>query len=388
MDQLKSESSNDQTEGLKQTQPIDSVADSDSPVDSPKDSPKDSPTGYATIGKRITNFTTNLLATSVITMVALVAGSHFVSSLRPLTQATDDSISTELTNAWPVLESCALQFGESNIELQRDSLIGNREEVLGFLQSKCRDVLEQNLVPTGEPLDNEASLVSELLKSNSVQPVQESPGQWRIFQIEKPELNSPLPLVIGIRDDAPLPSNGDEGELEAKPKTGSRLAVWGLALPGGPLKSDTTDTTGDTLKTGTNDQSPDIEADIQWTSFVGSSVAKDELHELKTDLIPATARRTLAIAGPNGDTLIGFNGEEITSTKSFFDELAAEHSWEATQAWQQSGDSWSVRFKLPPDSPAQGIQVQLNVNHNQDTDAQTVRGILTVQSSKRAIETQ
>ena len=88
MDQLKSESSNDQTEGLQQTQPIDSVADSDSPADSPKDSP----TGYATIGKRITNFTTNLLATSVITMVALVAGSHFVSSLRPLTQATDDSI--------------------------------------------------------------------------------------------------------------------------------------------------------------------------------------------------------------------------------------------------------------------------------------------------------
>ena len=211
MDQLKSESSNDQTEGLQQTQPIDYVSDSDSPVDSPK-----APTGYATIGKRITNFTTNLLATSVITMVALVAGSHFVSSLRPLTQATDDSISTELTNAWPVLESCALQFGESNIELQRDSLIGNREEVLGFLQSKCRDVLEQNLVPTGEPLDNEASLVSELLKSNSVQPVQESPGQWRIFQIEKPELNSPLPLDIRIRDDGPLPSNEDDGELEAE----------------------------------------------------------------------------------------------------------------------------------------------------------------------------
>ena len=360
MNQLKSDSENSATDVSQETLGNDSA------------------TGYAETGKQITKWTTNLLATAGVVMIALVAGSHLVSSFGTLTTEADDPpFTTELTNAWPALESCALQFGDSNIELQRDSLRGNREEVIGFLQAKCREVLKQSDESVGELKAKESKLVNDLLKSPAVRSVEQSPGEWRILLIEKDEIQSPLPMVIGIRDNVKNQSTADSSGDD---NSASRLAVWGVALPSGPLTNDITDTTGDTGKTGTSDQSPDIEADSQWTSFVGNTVAADEMHQLKTNLIPATARRTLAIAGPNGGTLIGFNGGEITSTKRFFDELAAGQSWKTTQAWRQSGDSWSARFKLPPDSPAQGIQVQINVNHNEVTNEQTVRGILTVQS--------
>lgn len=335
----------------------------------------DSTTGYAATGKRITNWTTNLLATAVVIMIALVAGSHLVSTFGSLTRETEDlPFADELTNTWPALESCALQFGDSNIELQRDAFKGNREEVIDFLQAKCQNVLMHSIAPADEIGEQESKLLNELLKSNSLQSVQQSPGEWRIFHVDKSPAESPLPLVVGIRDNVPSQSHNDTSEDASQ--TCSRLAVWGMALPDGSSQNDTTTATGDNDQTPHDRRSPSVETNGQWTSFVGRIVDDNELSQLKNNLIPDTARRTLAITGPNGSTLIGFSGGKPNPTKQFFDQLASDHSWNTTQAWRQTGDSWSARYELPLDSPVLGIQVQLHVNHNQIESAQTVRGML------------
>ena len=329
---------------------------------------QDSPSGYAKTGKLITAWTSNLLATAVVIMIALVAGKHLVSSFGTFTQESNDSpLSAELVDAWPTLESCALQFGNSNLELQRDSLTGSREQVVDFLRSKCREILEQKNLAVVEQGREESKLINELLTTGSVEPVEQNPGHWRIFEIENAEVNSPLPLVIGIHDNG----SGETGS------TDSRLAVWGMALPSSPEK-DKLDELNDPQKPEDDGQLGPIGIE-NWTSFVGRTAAPTTLNQLKNDLIPETSQRTLSIAGVNGGSLIGFKGGELDQTTDFFDRLASNRSWKTTQPWQKSAGSVSARYELPKESPAQAVQVQLYDNQSQESPAQMLRGMLVVQ---------
>ncbi len=354
---------------------------------SPEIMTPDSPTGFAITGKKITNWTSNLIASAMVAIIALVAGSHLVSSLSPLSSQPDElPIEAELNEAWPVLESCALQFGNSNVELQRDTINGTRGEVIEFLQAKCREVLQQDNAGLEAMRENEAQLATQFLETQSMEPVEQHAGHWRIFHVENPKISSPLPMVIGVRDNGTKDSLSSNSENKTKNKTkkepASRLAVWGLALPQAASPDGTNDTTDDTIKTPPQDDPDAVPVSGTWTSFVGRSAVADELNQLKDDLIPVQAQRTLAIAGGNGDSLIGFSGGKIADTTRFFDGLASKRSWKTAQPWHQSADSWTTSYELPKDSPARGIQVQLSLNHNQGSHKKSLRGILIIRAQK------
>ena len=333
---------------------------------------QDSPTGYARTGKLITAWTSNLLATAVVIIIALVAGKHLVSSFGTLTQEANDSpLSSELVQAWPTLESCALQFGNSNLELQRDSLSGSRDQVVGFLRAKCRAILEKGDLVVGEQGSEESKLINELLEKQTLKPVEQNSGRWRIFEIENAKVNSPLPLVIGILDN---------GSIEATSKK-SRLAVWGLALRSSPENDKGKNkVVKDNDPQGSTDdiEHPRIETE-NWTSFVGRAAVPTALNQLKNDLIPDDSQRTVSIAGVDGGSLIGFKGGDLDQTTAFFDRLASNRSWKTTQRWRKSAGSVSARYELPKESPAQAVQVQLYDNPGQSSPAQMLRGMLVLQ---------
>jgi len=210
---------------------------------------------------------------------------------------------------------------------------------------------------------------SRMIQSSSeLEPLEEAEGQWRILSVNQTAAETQTPLVLGIKDDCP----GADSEPT------SRMVVWGLALSMGPEKP--TDANQlDQVEQSDNPSKSDNDADPnkihRWTTFVGTTISEEERAQLKSNLLPADVRRTMTISNENRGSLIGFAGGQANEAREFYDRLAAEQEWIVQTTWQQRGDSWSATYKVPQETPIQGIQVQMVVNHNK-----VVRGMVMVQS--------
>jgi len=350
---------------------------------------RDSQNGYSNVGRNITTWTSNLLATAVVIIIALAVGTQLVSSFRP-DEASPESEIGKLANAWPALESCALEFGDSPVQLHRESIIGDRKQAVEALVNRCRLALEQKALPLNSEASNDPigqtqnsdsnnqsqnDLVAKIVNSTVAPPIEEKKGEWRIFHVETTDSHQHLPLVVGVRDN--LDSKSDRRNSDSR-KTQTQMVVWGLAMPvNSKIKSDTTTTTAEPTESKANSKSKNASTSddsiAQWTTFVARRVPDGAAERQKAKLIPEGAKRTLAIAEPNGGSLIGFQCANVQSAIDYYNQLATSSSWKTTQPWRQKADSWSAQFKLPSESEIQGIQVQLSVNHNEK-----VRGMLLV----------
>lgn len=328
--------------------------------------------GYSNVAKKITAWTSNLLATAVVIMIALAVGSQLVSSYRP-DESASGSLNSEIVSAWPELESCALEFGDSSLQLQRETMRGSSSDALTSLQTQCRSALENGTVVSSEPGQREMNLLANVVNAEDAQPIEVSPGKWRIFRVSSGKDDElEFPMVVGVRDDV---------EVVDEVSANTRVAVWGLAMPrftSEPDASDaTTETNSKTATKGTSNEKGASKAVVEaheWTTFVAVPAPESEANIFKSNLIPKRFKRTLAIANPNGGSLIGFAGDSRLEAIRFYDSKALSEGWEVSSAWKQNQDTWSARFKLPEESPFEGIQVQLHVNHNEK-----VRGMLLVQ---------
>ena len=97
---------------------------------------------FASLGKTVTGWTSNLLATALVVLIALTFGSQLVTLWEPL---DSNSVSTEsvINQSWPRLQACSLEFGDLPVQLTREAFSGVESEVLLFLQSRCRAALER-----------------------------------------------------------------------------------------------------------------------------------------------------------------------------------------------------------------------------------------------------
>ncbi len=300
---------------------------------------------YADLGRRIVAWTSNLLATAVVMVIALVAGTQLVSYWVP-EESTAETSGFELADAWPVFDACSLEFGAAPFELVREHATGGEDVVIRMLQDRCRRVLENNTLPARAIGPQEQKLIET---STQLTPIEQQSGKWRIFRsqkfpgegdLEAQELSSQLPLVLGIRDDCP--------DQSAESGMTSRLVVWGIALAGD---------------------------DETWTTYVGNAATKSNSAHRQQNWIPRFSKRTLAISDQKGGALVGFVGGDVTEAIGFYNDLANQNGWTLASPWQESNEGWLARFTAGPDSSFAGIQVQLHVNHNQ-----AMQGILLVQS--------
>jgi len=132
------------------------------------------------------------------------------------------------------------------------------------------------------------------------------------------------------------------------------MVVWGIALPN---------------------------ADENWTTFV--SFADSSAAGGTSDLdfpIPDVSRKTLSMAGQDGNQLIGFSGGQINEAIAFYKQWASENNW-TEKSTRNTNQHWHQEY-LPPESKtgiqAGGIQVQLMVD-SQDN----LRGLLVVQANTK-----
>ncbi len=335
--------------------------------------------GYASVGTKITNWTSNFLATAVVLIIALTVGTQLISSFRWEDEGgLSRTANTELIQAWPVLESCALEFGDLPFQLERESARCDRERVVALLQDKCRQALEQDAIPVGPMTTKETAAIQSLIQKSHTVPIEERKGKWRIFHIETTDGQLNIPLVVGVRDNVDL-KNGTPNESDMM-GLNSRLVVWGLGMPSeSGLASETIPTTDIQSKNSSAEADSDRVVH-NWTTFVARSAPESPAHTGRRKLVPLNFDRTLAIANENGTSMIGFKGPEANQAISFYNQLAVSENWEVAVPWCQTSGHWSAQFKPPRESPLQGIQVQLHVKHN------AVSGLLFVQSRKPRVD--
>lgn len=294
-----------------------------------------------TPASRIIGFTNNLIATSVVIVIALAVGSQLISLWgRP---DTPNNETPGTIRTWSAIENCAIEFGDHPYSVSRRSFQGSRDQVIQVLTENCKKILETAPVPIGATGDAEAQMIAD---AESLIPVAMVSGKWRIFQVENPQRES-LPMVIGLRDNCEPTSDSSS----------TRLVTWAFAIPAGEL---------------------------DWTTLVcrtstGASVRR--LEELQL-LIPNGSQRTLGINGDQGGKLIAFTGGKPESVKRFFEQLAERKNW-TLMDWRETSSSWQTKL-YPNDSDGfSEVQIQLSV----DTD-QILRGLLVIEPHRKRKNTQ
>ncbi len=336
----------------------------------------------ASIGDRITGWTSNLIATALVIIIALVGGRHLVSSFQPASALAAQASQPTLVEAWPELEFCSLQFGDSTVTIDYSKFEGDREKAYQYLQSKCAVVLKKESGglsaldgSIGSIGPNESRMLEQC---KDLKPILEEPGQWRIFRVgdlgaeksfdkRNASLSAQslkalgLPMVIGIRDDCPG-------------KTPSRLTTWGMALPMAPKPMAQTDESNPTTKENKSEEKAAPLAPTSWKAYVSSSIESSFLSaDASDEFMPPRAERTVAIQSPESVSITGFSGGNCDDVIAFFNHLQIEKSWEISKPWSRAGDTWSVGFHVPRVNRLayQSVRVQLQTQPGQE-----LRGIL------------
>ncbi len=285
------------------------------------------------LAKRITNWTNNFLATSVVIVVALACGTQLV-SLWAETDTMENSQPPVVLAAWPTMESCALEFGSRPYQLSRANISGDRSETIRFLIDRCKRAMDRTPNPVGGIGTAESKMIAS---SASLKPIESKPGKWRLFQVDDPSGES-LPMVIGIRDDCPGTAT-------------SRMVVWGIGM---------------------------VEGKGKWTVYVCEATQKTESMAGEKSFfdIPPGTKRTLSISDHNGGGLIGFKGGIEKDVKQYFGRQAKSNDWAKIQDWKNIRTSDHAIFEETGRHTRQ-INIQLTLDSNQQ-----LRGLIMIQPTR------
>ncbi len=281
---------------------------------------------------RMVGFTNNLLATSVVIVVALAVGNQLIALWGRPSQNTNNSAT--LVSGWPEFENCAIEFGNRPYTMTRRCIRGDREHAVRSLTKSCQQILQTSPAPSDTMGDAEARMIDG---AENLTPMACENGKWRLFQVKNPQ-NDNLPMVIGLRDDCE----------QSRYHEASRMVTWGIATPTG---------------------------ESSWTLFVcRSSDNHNPIHKNPknhAELVPHGSRKSLGISGEHGSQLVGFTGGEPTAIKQFYQQLAQKKMWKFN--WEQTTSGWQC--KLTPDpNESFGVQIQLTLDANQ-----LLRGLVIVQ---------
>jgi len=334
-------------------------------------------------GKRIVGWTNNLIATSIVLVMALVAGRQLVAlwiddrvagqiddKINKLTDQARPALTTG--SNWPDFSSVQLEFGDSPFRLQREIVSGTVPAQQQLL-NRCQALVQISANVNSNPGPAELQLIEDL---NGRTPEIERQGRWRLFRSGKGDMNSAtpgeseakslveafaLPGVIGVRDDC-------QG---AHP---SRLVLFGMTMPA-------------------REQNRDALFIFQ---------ASDEPPNLLP--IPPGCQRTMTISTADGlGQWTVFRGGTMATVKNFVNRWAELHGLSSAGDWKREGTTINRVFdrtinradgktwdRLSGQSPYCRISVQLFMDENEET-----RGLImgeasagTIQSDNRESNTQ
>ena len=301
-----------------------------------------------------------IISTGIVIFLAAYIGVQLISAYR-LDKYQDPPTVAEVLDAWPTLQSCSLEFGDSPFRLQRETAFGSESDVMEHLSIACKDALQRGADPVKPVGEAEAKMIESLQNEVPFLSSDDSEASgsgdrkknlWRIFHVARIPGTGQFPQVVGIRDDCDVgpPPEFEQDESQTDQQwPAQRLVVWGIAIPNG---------------------------DEKWTTYIGRASLNASQFGIATSLIPSDAKRTLAISDKQRASVIGFSGSTPESAKSFYDELSDKLGWKLVSQWQHHANNWTAKYTSDTDSSVAGIQVQLHVNHNQP-----MRGLVTLTPS-------
>jgi hypothetical protein len=294
----------------------------------PDDPRQSEPPGFAALAKRISAWTSRIL----LTLLVLVAGLGF--GRQVLTWWAADR---QPENAAAVLpydplgdptQLHTLQFGDSSWSLRRRSIIGDKQRAAEQLRAACREVLASRkprpaVAPgvgatTGRgfmkaPDASERDFLAFLSTST---PVDQKPGQWRLY-----ELREGFPMSVGVARPSAAPAESAEPRVNLA-QMGYRVVIWGVAIPSG--------TDGWTLCT-----------------FQSESPSADGAAGLADVPLPPQGRKMLSTRAAGGG-IVTFSGPNRPAEwKKFYSDWFASRKWRPVTNWQPMGSAWYAKFAAP-----------------------------------------
>ena len=273
------------------------------------------------LARRISRWTTNLLLTAMLLVIALGFGRQVLhwwhdDTTPRATAGKDRSISSS-----GAADAEALSFGDQNWSIQRKEFSGPPGAVPAELVKFCRETIA-DAPPRGDtPNAAEEDVLNRLVAEK---PVAEEAGKWRLYQ-----WSGGVPIVIGTRS---VPQSAAGTSLA---KTPYRVVIWSVAAPA---------------------------ASGAWTLYVfqaGGAGSGTSQGMVQLPLPPGGHR--LASIGAAGNSITAFAADDGLDApiRQFYDRWFAEHGWTAVSGWRQSATGWQARFELSDGSAATGVDVRL-----------------------------
>ncbi|MCY2993264.1 MAG: hypothetical protein NTY19_36095 [Planctomycetota bacterium] len=372
----------------------------------PDSSQPNKPSGLAAIARRVAVWTSNLLVTGIVLVAVLTFGRQFTSWWT--SPSGVDNLRLGQGIAMPILgQEQALQIldvGDGPLALGRRTVTGNRAAVLMALRQACRAAATAGPRTARVPGPREVSM---LRRTAELPPVEQAPGQWKLYQLE-----GPLPMVVVVQDGCgPTATDGSraaaagaagheagstaelpQGETSSRllvAEPGPRVLSWGLAFP---LESETLTWTLFTCTPGEPAEAAGLgrqtgAGTARDSSPAGSSrpaiPAVDALVPQPPEQAatgpssnwfawptPPGGRRLLALQAEGGGGLASFAGAaRRRDWLDFFDAWFEQQGWSASPSWQSSGGLWQRRFE----HASQQLVAQITVE-----DGGQLRALMTV----------
>ncbi|MBT6495953.1 MAG: hypothetical protein HOL01_15510 [Planctomycetaceae bacterium] len=287
----------------------------------------DHPSGFAALSHRIRSRTTDLMAVAIVVVGGIGIGTQFSQwwtndHIEPNPSLTAESYVSWGNDDTPV----TLEFGNQPIQLQRQTIRGNRNVALAKLVEIGANVAENTTSPVTDIQPAEQKLLGLLQRQT---PVREQPGVWRVYQIERP-----MTLVIATRRVKPSAESSriadDRSVSKPQPDQSNRRVVcWGMAQP----------------------NQEDLWVLFTMRPTVAAAEPRPESGQVE---LPKGARKILSLRDASGGALTTFEGDAIaTDWKLWFNDWFARRGWRSSQRWVESPIGWSAAF-VPTEDHASG----------------------------------
>lgn len=313
---------------------------------------------FGTVARRITGWTSNLVATAIVVLLCLGIGHTLLDwSRREPEVLTSPSNPAAHAAAGPL----TVEFpGEAG--LQRIPATGDRDSIRAQLRQRIEHATRRQAASPGRlqaaaartPGGQEAKLLA-MTENRAVAAAE--PDRWELH-----EFIGTFPLWVGF---VQVPGSSDHpGNLAGEPPSpGSqrRLAAWGMAVP-----------------SANHHWNLYLQEEFQPDGQTRQQAGRGEAQAAATRNEPAWQsqripplplgfRRTLALTTEQGEQLIGFAGEAaMDACRAHFDRWAAALDPPQKLRWRGGADHWIADLPAPSTHEAgaagqtgHGFQLQL-----------------------------
>lgn len=327
---------------------------SDEEIARPQDAAQDAPGAanpptrhvrdFAELARRLSGWTTNLLAIGVLSVGALVAAVRVTEWWRSEPQGVTFVAPAEAAVPWNSPDGTILDFGAFPWRMYRQSLRGTATDAEKRLAALCRDVAvrEWQVEP---PTSVDAAERDLLERLRNWAPLEEEVGQWRLSAV-----GGPTPWIVGTTDATARRESRTTTTAEAHALS-DRVLCWGIALP---------------------------QPDGLWTLYVLER-RPNETHAAAANVpLPAGAKRTLRIRGAQGGEFTSFSidGAAVQWQRDFDVSFRAA-GWTRLGDWTGGGSAYTVTYIREAD-PA---PLRADITLTEDADRWTGVAVVTPEAS-------